>query len=214
MPTDDEAGLPGRDLKTLMDDYERGLIMAALGAADGQQARAAALLRVLPTTLHEKIKRLGLHRTFGDPPAPGSREVVLGEDGRAFTWRGPLPPGSTVELRGTIGDVRVHAADVELAEVRALPAVRSAEARITVNVLEHDRGLSVSAQHQKLPSSDDTPGARDRAASLLVRLRVEFDLRVPLLTHLDVRLFAGDITVLGVTGHVQAHTSSGTVRIG
>ena len=50
----------GADLKSLMEAYERQLIVAALAANGGNQRRAAASLGVLPTTLHEKMKRLGL----------------------------------------------------------------------------------------------------------------------------------------------------------
>ncbi len=49
-------------LKTLLDAYERQLIESALIAAGGNQRRAAASLGLLPTTLHEKMKRLGLLR--------------------------------------------------------------------------------------------------------------------------------------------------------
>jgi DNA-binding NtrC family response regulator len=49
-------------LKDLMDSYERSLIQAALEATAGNQRRAAASLGLLPTTLHEKMKRLGLLR--------------------------------------------------------------------------------------------------------------------------------------------------------
>lgn len=48
------------NLKTLVEDYERQLIEAALKACSGNQRRAAAQLGLLPTTLHEKMKRLGL----------------------------------------------------------------------------------------------------------------------------------------------------------
>ncbi len=47
-------------LKELVDAYERQLIESALRATDGNQRRAAAQLGLLPTTLHEKMKRLGL----------------------------------------------------------------------------------------------------------------------------------------------------------
>jgi DNA-binding NtrC family response regulator len=50
------------NLKTLVSDYERQLIESALSATHGNQRRAAYSLGVLPTTLHEKIKRLGLMR--------------------------------------------------------------------------------------------------------------------------------------------------------
>ena len=49
-------------LKNMLDAYERQLIQSALSAAAGNQRRAAALLGLLPTTLHEKMKRLGLIR--------------------------------------------------------------------------------------------------------------------------------------------------------
>jgi DNA-binding NtrC family response regulator len=56
-------------LKQMVLDYERRLIMAALSAADGHQRRAAQALGLLPTTLHEKMKRLGI------PTAASPREL-------------------------------------------------------------------------------------------------------------------------------------------
>ncbi len=50
------------DLKALLESYERSLIVEALTASGGHQRRTAARLGVLPTTLHEKMKRLGLLR--------------------------------------------------------------------------------------------------------------------------------------------------------
>jgi DNA-binding NtrC family response regulator len=50
----------GTNLKTLLDAYERQLIETALAATAGNQRRAARTLGLLPTTLHEKMKRLGL----------------------------------------------------------------------------------------------------------------------------------------------------------
>jgi len=49
-------------LKDLVDAYERHVIEDALRATSGNQRRAARALGVLPTTLHEKMKRLGLLR--------------------------------------------------------------------------------------------------------------------------------------------------------
>ena len=49
-------------LKALVAAYERQLIESALAASEGNQRRAAASLGLLPTTLHEKMKRLGLLR--------------------------------------------------------------------------------------------------------------------------------------------------------
>jgi two-component system response regulator HydG len=49
-------------LKTMVEAYERRVIEEALQATRGNQRRAARALGVLPTTLHEKMKRLGLLR--------------------------------------------------------------------------------------------------------------------------------------------------------
>jgi DNA-binding NtrC family response regulator len=59
------------DLKALLEAYERSLIVEALAASGGHQRRTAARLGVLPTTLHEKMKRLGLLRQ-----RPGSMGMV------------------------------------------------------------------------------------------------------------------------------------------
>lgn len=59
----------GPSLKSLVDSYERRIIEDALRASNGNQRRAARALGVLPTTLHEKMKRLGLiRRTSSEQP--------------------------------------------------------------------------------------------------------------------------------------------------
>jgi DNA-binding NtrC family response regulator len=69
-PVDATVGAPS--LKTLMADYERRLILEALNASGWHQRRAAAHLRVLPTTLLEKMKRLGIRRARSVEALPSS----------------------------------------------------------------------------------------------------------------------------------------------
>jgi two-component system response regulator HydG len=57
-------------LKDLVDSYERHVIEDALRAASGNQRQTARTLGVLPTTLHEKMKRLGLLRRAEPEMAP------------------------------------------------------------------------------------------------------------------------------------------------
>ena len=68
-----EAVDTATSLKSLVDAYERQLIQSALTAAAGNQRRAAAALGLLPTTLHEKMKRLGLLRR----PAPSPEQLAV-----------------------------------------------------------------------------------------------------------------------------------------
>lgn len=51
---------PQASLRQLVEAYERRLIIDALVRAHGNQRRAAAELGCLPTTLNEKMRRLGL----------------------------------------------------------------------------------------------------------------------------------------------------------
>ncbi len=57
-----QAGGNRMALRDLVNAYERRLIEEALRSRGGNQRRAARALGVLPTTLHEKMKRLGLVR--------------------------------------------------------------------------------------------------------------------------------------------------------
>jgi DNA-binding NtrC family response regulator len=52
------------EFKQLLDSYERSLIELALRDAEGNQRRAAAALGILPTTLCEKMKRLGIRSRY------------------------------------------------------------------------------------------------------------------------------------------------------
>jgi DNA-binding NtrC family response regulator len=54
-------------LKALVESYERRVIEEALRASNGNQRQAARALGVLPTTLHEKMRRLGLLRRMAPP---------------------------------------------------------------------------------------------------------------------------------------------------
>jgi DNA-binding NtrC family response regulator len=60
------------DLRSRVLAYERHLIAAALAETGGNQRRAARLLGILPTTLHEKRKRLGLRGPATDGDSRGT----------------------------------------------------------------------------------------------------------------------------------------------
>jgi DNA-binding NtrC family response regulator len=61
-----DAGAGAVDLSCRLACYERALVHAALARANGCQRQAARLLGVLPTTLNEKLERLGLRAPNGN----------------------------------------------------------------------------------------------------------------------------------------------------
>ena len=48
-------------LKEFLANIERNLIVAALGKTNGDQRKAADILGIKPTTLHEKMKRFHIY---------------------------------------------------------------------------------------------------------------------------------------------------------
>jgi DNA-binding NtrC family response regulator len=52
----------GRPLSEALDDYERGLLRAALAQAEGNIAEAARLLRTDRANLYRRLRRLSLDR--------------------------------------------------------------------------------------------------------------------------------------------------------
>ena len=69
---------PQANLRKLVEDYERRLILDALVRVHGNQRRAATELGCLPTTLNEKMRRLGLRACDRqiDEPAAGDAELI------------------------------------------------------------------------------------------------------------------------------------------
>lgn len=56
----------GQTLKDLVQEYERQLLLMALELAGWNQRRVAISLGLLPSTLSEKMKRLGLRTSRPD----------------------------------------------------------------------------------------------------------------------------------------------------
>ncbi len=59
----------GASLKDLVKEFEKGLILTALKKTDWNQKQAAGLLRVNPTTLNEKLKRLNIRIPLKNAPS-------------------------------------------------------------------------------------------------------------------------------------------------
>ena len=70
-----------KDLKTQLEEYERELILSALKACGMSQRLAARVLRVRPTTLNEKMKRLGLRSPRPHPAADRDHRRRNGRQG-------------------------------------------------------------------------------------------------------------------------------------
>jgi regulatory Fis family protein len=202
LPTDARS-----DLRSLLEEYERSLILAALATVGGRQRSAAALLRILPTTLNEKMKRLGIgrHRPRRVTP-PG------GDEARAsLRWTGALAPGGTLEIRGLNGPIRVEAwsgDDVEVLATRH--GARALLSALEVKVVEHAGGVTVCAVCQGPEAA--SPRNDLRLLHGVASVRVDFLARVGPGAHVVASTVNDDIEVVGLCGNVDAGTANGHVR--
>jgi hypothetical protein len=196
------------DLRKLLDAYERSLILAALGAVGGRQRSAAQLLRILPSTLCEKMKRLGIRpqrvqklRTSASPEVCAS-----------LHWKGSVPPGGTLEVRGLNGPVRIEAGDDDRIEVSATRrGPRSIFSAVEVKIIEHSRGVTVCAVCQGLEASASRRLER-RVSRGVASVRVDLVARVPPGVHVIASTVNDDIEVVGLTSNIEADTTNGRVR--
>jgi hypothetical protein len=180
-------------LKALVARYERSLILAALNAVEGHQRRAAARLRLLPSTLHEKLKRHGIGWSRSHPlRGPGAEDPAP-----LLAWKGRIAGGSTLELAGLDGAVRVDASEGD--EVRVWARRRApgtdAAAAVDIRVLEHRHGVSVCAVRTGLGASGG----------------VELEAEVPRGVGVAARTTNGDVEIVGLAENVEAATTNGRV---
>ena len=195
------------DLFHLLEAYERSVILAALGAVGGRQRSAAALLRIPPSTLHQKMKRLGIGRHRVQPAEPAGEQV-----GASFRWTGTLPPGGTIEIRGLNGPVRIEAGGADRVEVEAnRRGSRSLLSAIEVKVVEHGGGVTVCAVCQGEGPAPSHHVDR-RLLQGLANARVDIRARVPPDARVVASTVNDDIEVVGVA-NVEAGTANGRVRL-
>jgi regulatory Fis family protein len=200
----------GPALKGLLEAYERSVILAAIGATGGRQRSAARLLRVLPSTLHGRMKRLGIraprHRRVHVVPSSGP------EVSASLQWKGTVPPGGTIELRGLNGSVRIEAGDGDQVEVTAdRRGPRAIFSAVEVKIVEHSHGVTVCAVCQGLDALSSQPLPRSVTQGV-ARIKVDLLARVPPGVHVIASTVNDDIDVIGLTGTVEAETANGRVR--
>ena len=191
-------------LKRRVEQYERRLILSALASADWSQRRAARALGVLPTTLHEKMKRLGI---AGRPDANGPRDAS--EEGLAddrvleeFRWHGSVADGQALEITGVTGTLRAEIGPVDEIDLVAVKRGTPLDCRnVVVKVSASKRAIAVVAQ-----TAEGRPVGPD--------VTVDVAVRVPLGVRLVTRLAAGRLETQGVQGMLELRAREETASAG
>lgn len=135
-----------------------------------------------------------------------------------FRWRGEIPRGQTLEVRGIIGPItatRASGSETEVIAVRR--AGRYGDpGRIRFETLRHAGGVTICAVY---PSRDlDRPNRCSADAGDEIDLRrfdaeVHWTVRVPAGVALSARTVDGDVSATGLASDIRAATVDGDVRV-
>lgn len=133
-----------------------------------------------------------------------------------FSWRGSLPQGQAIEIKGVNGPIRAVAAtgaEVEVVAVKS--ARRSNPDEVTFDVVTHQDGVTICAVYPNRGNrpNECRPGEGGRMETRNNDVNVEFTIRVPRGVHFVGRTVNGDVDAESLPGDVDAHSVNGGIRL-
>ncbi len=132
-----------------------------------------------------------------------------------WQWQGLVPPGRTIEIKGVNGSIEATPAPGDQVEVVAIRKGRSDPEKVSIEVVEHDGGVTVCAMYPVKPGDEPNvcePGERGRLASGRYNASVSFQVKVPAGVHFAGRTTNGSVKALDLTGNVVARSVNGSIR--
>jgi hypothetical protein len=129
-------------------------------------------------------------------------------------WKGTVPQGSAIEIKGVNGGITATAAsggEVEVAAV--MRGRRSNPADVKLDIIQHADGVTICAVY---PSADGRPNECQPGEGGRMNVRdndvtVAFTVRVPAGIRFVGRTVNGDVKADGLSGAVAVHTVNGDV---
>jgi DUF4097 and DUF4098 domain-containing protein YvlB len=131
-------------------------------------------------------------------------------------WSWKLAPGKTVEIRGVNGEIEAVASTDGKVHVTAVKtATRSDPASVKIEVVEHERGVTVCAIYPSPdgPPNECTPGPKFSSHTKDNDVNVHFRVRMPAGIRLDARTVNGGVSATGLRGPATLETVNGAVRL-
>ena len=132
-----------------------------------------------------------------------------------FRWDGTLAPGSTLEVKGVNGAVHAEVIRGSEAEVVAVKRSRRDPSVVHIEVVEHDRGVTICAVYPDNGTDEPNeclPGDRGHLGARRNNTSVEFTVRVPDGVHFIGRTVNGAISAEDMDGNVDIRTVNGSAR--
>jgi hypothetical protein len=135
-------------------------------------------------------------------------------------WRGTIPSGQHIEIKGIRGDVRAISTSGSDVVVTAVKIGQPSDvAEVSIDVVTHAFGVTICAVYPNIagrPTNTCEPGAAGNMSvwdSAGGRVRVQFAVEVPEGVVFIGRTLAGDIVASGLRGDVFARSMTGDIRV-
>ena len=133
----------------------------------------------------------------------------------AFHWKGQVPAGQLVEIRGINGSIRAEPStgqDVEVVAYKTGQLYQSGG--IEVQVVEHNGGVTICAVYPTAEGrpTECLPGATSPMNSVS-NVNVDFTVRLPKGVRFLGRTVNGQVEAKSLEADTEAHTVNGNVRL-
>lgn len=133
-----------------------------------------------------------------------------------FAWRGTLPQGQAIEIKGINGPIRAEPTSGSEVEVVATKSARRSNPDdVTFDVITHQDGVTICAVYPSRGSrpNECRPGEGGRMETRNNDVNVEFIIRVPQGVSFVGRTVNGEIEALSLMSDIVARTVNGAIRL-
>ena len=181
-----------------------------MGTRNGRSAPWGSLIAALMT-----IAVLApLPATAAGGKSEAKRVARSGDD---FEWHGRIAAGRAIEVKGVNGGIVAEPGTGSEVEVVARKtAHRSDPDQVTIEVIEHENGVTVCAVYptpRGYPPNECKPGEGGRMNTRNNDVQVEYTVRVPAGVRFIGRTVNGSIEARRLAADVEAHTVNGSIGI-
>ncbi len=132
-----------------------------------------------------------------------------------FHWKGKIPAGQTIEIKGINGDVTAVAGAGEVEVTAVKTAQRSDPDEVKIVVVPHGEGVTICAVYPSYGRQENTCEAAERGhmGSRDNDTKVDFTVHVPEGVRFTGTTVNGSIEAANLASDVQATTVNGHVRV-
>ncbi len=159
-----------------------------------------------------RVPTLGLLAVAAGVALPIGAVSAQGE----FHWKGKIPAGQTIEIKGVSGDITAVAGAGEVEVTAVKTARRSDPDEVKIVVVPHSGGgVTICALYPGAGRDENScePANRGHVGSRDTDVRVDFTVHVPEGVRLVASTVNGSVEAANLASDVQATTVNGHIRV-